>query len=58
MKKLGILALLVAALGSAVVGCEPAKKKTEAPKAAETAAPAETPAAEAPKTEAPAEAPK
>jgi hypothetical protein len=29
MKKLGILALFVAALGTALVGCEPAKKKTE-----------------------------
>ena len=60
MKKFGILVLMLGALGSAVVGCEPAKKK-EAPKAepaaVEPAAPAaaETPAAEAPKTE---EAPK
>lgn len=55
MKKFGILALLLGALGSAIVGCEPAKKK-EAPKTEPAAAaPAETPAAEAPKTE---EAPK
>ena len=32
MKKFGILVLMLGALGSAVVGCEPAKKK-EAPKA-------------------------
>lgn len=56
MKKFGLFAMLVVALGTAVVGCEPAKKK-EPPKTAEpaAAAPAETPAAEAPKTE---EAPK
>ena len=50
MKKLGILALLMGALGTAVVGCEPAKKKAEPPKGEPAAAaPAETPAAEAPK---------
>jgi hypothetical protein len=29
MKKLGFLALLLGVLGAAVIGCEPAKKKTE-----------------------------
>ena len=36
MKKLGILALLISALGVAVLGCEPAKKKTETTKSTET----------------------
>jgi len=48
MKKFVALALLLGVVGSAVVGCEPAKK----------AEPAKAPAAEAPKTDAPAEAPK
>ncbi|HEY1598630.1 MAG TPA: hypothetical protein VGG64_03455 [Pirellulales bacterium] len=57
MKKLGMLALLLGVLGSAVVGCEPAKKKVEPakpPAAAEEAKP-DMPAADAPKAEAPAE---
>jgi hypothetical protein len=56
MKKLGFLALLLGVLGSAVIGCEPAKKKTEPAKTPAAAEPAATgdakpaePAADAPK---------
>lgn len=49
MKKLGYLAVLLSAVGFASIGCEPAKKKEEAPKApaADTPAPAAAPEGDA-----------